>query len=382
MMIASLAFFLIFHASVPAPDPADHVIQKAIAAMGGADRIHAIHSLVLQGFHYEGAYPQEFSGSRHSNATMVRMRPGLRLVGCRPEIAVCNGEWSRIVEAFDGQHGWELNWPKQRLVWTVNKAEQALHCGAEFDYLFIDYKKRGFSASYLGQKTVLRKKVEAVRIDQAGCSSATYYFHPKTYRLEMSQLTVPIHARGDLLESVSIIKEFKWVNGVHLPSRSEEINLKTGEVLGGIEWTLMQPNTLQDAVIFHPPVVHPSGITAVVLGMLKTATHADARQMMSQYTAYRATSEGQRDDVTYDLNWLGFELLKVDQYDHALSVFQQIIAENPQSSTAYENLGEAYLQKHDRPNALAAYQKSVALDSKNQNVINKIAMLRSEASVP
>lgn len=376
MMIFSLALLAMLQVSAPPTDKTDVVIQKAIAAMGGIERIHAIRSLVLQGFHYEGSYRQEYAGSRKSNATMVRMRPGLRLVGCRPEIPECQGEWSRIVEGFDGQLGWELNWPKQRLIRTVNKAERALRCGAEFDYLFIDYKQRGFKASYLGRRMVLGREVEAIKIDQAGCSSATYYFEPKTYELEMSKLTVPLHARGDALETVSIHREFKVVNGVRLPSRSEEVNLTTGEVLGGGEWISIEPNTLEDSTIFQPPVVHPAGITAVVLEMLKAADKVNAAAMMSQYERYRATSEGKSADVAYDLNWLGYELLKVDRYDHALAVFREIIAEDPSSAAAYENLGEAYLQKHDRGNAMAAFERAVELGSKSEDVRRKLAMLR------
>jgi hypothetical protein len=32
----------------------------------------------------------------------------------------------------------------------------------------------------------------------------------------------------------------------------------------------------------------------------------------------RATDEGRQTDVTYDMSWLGYELPKVDKYDHAL----------------------------------------------------------------
>ena len=162
-------------------NPADVVIDKAIVAMGGLDNIHAIHSLVLRGFHYEGSYPQEAVQQRKSNGVLVRMRPHYRLVGCRPEIPECGGQWGRIVESFDGQHGWELNWPKQRLVRTVNKAEQALQCGSEFDPLFIDYKQRGFTATYLGPQKILGTDTVAVRIDEQGCSSTTYFFDPKNY---------------------------------------------------------------------------------------------------------------------------------------------------------------------------------------------------------
>ncbi len=357
-------------------DRTDQIVQKAVAAMGGLDRIHAIHSLVFRGFRYEGSYKQEFAGSKRGDAVLIRMRPGARLVGCRPEVPACGGQWSRIVEAFDGQHGWELNWPKQRLVKTVNKAERALRCGAEFDFLFIDYKQRGFHAAYLGRKTVLGKEAEAVQVDEEGCSSAVYFFNPRNFQLLMTQLTIPIHARGDSVETIAVYKQFKAVDGVRLPSRSEEVNLKTGEVIGGGEWTSIAANTLHDPKIFEPPSVHPTGITAVVLEMLHVANDATPEQMMSAYFKFRATGEGRQADVTYDMNWLGYELLKVDRYGHALAVFHEIIAESPNSAEAYGNLGEAYLQQHDKENAISAFQRAVDLGLKGDDVPRKLAALR------
>jgi hypothetical protein len=354
---------------------ADEVIRKAVDAMGGLERIHAIHSIVLRGFHYEGSYKQEFAGSKASNASLVRMRPGLRLVGCRPEIPTCDGQWSNIVEAFDGQHGWELNWPKQRLVKTVNKAERALRCGAEFDYLFIDYKERGFEARYLGQKTVLGRAAETVQVDQNECSSAIYYFDPRTFELMMTELAVPIHARGGAIRLIAVHKEFKSINGVRLPSRSEEINLATGEVIDGGEWTSIEANTLEDAKIFVPPAVHPTGITAVVLQMLKSSEDSTSQQVMSEYFSFRKTDEGRHVDVIYDMNWLGYELLKVDKYDHALAVFHQIVIENPNSAEAYNNLGEAYLQEDDKKNAISAFQHAVDLGLKDDDVRRKLIAL-------
>ncbi|MDP9050316.1 MAG: tetratricopeptide repeat protein [Acidobacteriota bacterium] len=381
----TLLLTILLFASLPCsaqPNPADAVIQKAITAMGGIDRIHAIHSLIFRGFHYEGSYPQEAVQNRASNATMTRMRPNLRLVGCRPEIPQCNGQWGRIVESFDGQHGWELNWPKQRLVHSVNKAERAARCGAQFDPLFIDYKQRGFQAAYLGRKTVLGTESEAVQVDEQGCSSVIYYFHPKTYVLTMTEITVPIHARGDLIETVEVIKTAKMVNGVRIPSRTEEINLITGDTIDGSEITSIDANTLSDPAIFAAPTVHPVGITAVVLDMLKSADSAAPQQVMALYSAFRATPEGKQADTVYDMNWLGFELLKVDKYGQALAVFNQVIAENPTSATAYESLGEAYLQQGDKPNAIAALQKALDLGLKSEDVQRKLARIRSASPSP
>ena len=78
------------------------------------------------------------------------------------------------------------------------------------------------------------------------------------------------------------------------------------------------------------------------------------------------------------MNWLGFELLKVDKYDHALAVFHQVIAENPTSSEAEESLAEAYLQQGDKANAIAAFQKAFDLGLKNEDARKKLARLRSQ----
>ena len=358
-------------------DRTDEIVTRAITAMGGIERIHALHSLVFRGFHYEGAYRQEYAGSRQSSAVMVRMRPGLRLVGCRPDIPGCNGQWGRIVEGFDGSRGWELNWPKQRLVRTVNKAERALHFGAAFDYLFIDYKERGFHTAYLGQKQVLGATVEALQVTRDDCGPPMlYYFDPATFELRMREMAIPIHARGDAVDLIAVSKAFKTVNGVTLISREEEVNAKTGDVIDGAEWTSIEANTIDDRKIFEAPEVHPTGITAVVLQMLARAQEATPAQMMEIYTKFRASSEGRDADVIYDMNWLGFELLKVDKYDYALPVLSRMTKENPQSGSAYASLGEAYLQMRDEAKAREALQQAVNLGFKDEDVLKKLSRVQ------
>src|SRR5579871_2279966 len=375
--ILLLAFVACSGAAMAQVDRTDEIVTKAITAMGGIERIHALHSLVFRGFHYEGAYKQEYAGSRQSSAVMVRMRPGLRLVGCRPDVPGCNGQWGRIVEGFDGSRGWELNWPKQRLVRTVNKAERALHCGAAFDYLFIDYKERGFHAAYLGQKQVLGVTVEALQVTRDDCGPPMlYYFDPATFELRMREMAIPIHARGDAVDLIAVSKAFKTANGVTLISREEEVNAKTGDVVDGAEWTSIEANTIDDRKIFEAPEVHPTGVTAVVLQMLAQAQDTTPAQMMEIYTKFRASSEGRNADVVYDMNWLGFELLKVDKYDYALPVFRQLIEENPQSGSAYASLGEAYLQMKDDAKALEAFQHAVNLGLKDEDVLRKLSRLQ------
>jgi tetratricopeptide (TPR) repeat protein len=373
---ALIAISCAFGPAAAAPSQLDAAIDKAIAAMGGADNVHALKSLVLRGFHYEGAGSRDLSQSGSGNSVMARMQPGLRLVGCRPELPGCDGQWGAIAEGWDGSGGWELSWPRQRLVHTVNKAEQALRCGAEFLPLFVDYKQRGFTGTWLGPRIVLGKKTVAMKIDQAGCSSATYYFDPKNYALEMSQLTIPVHARGALRPTMAVYSKFITVAGVQWPAVSRDVDLSTGKVLDGIEWTSIQANVISDRKIFEAPETHPAGITAVVLQMLAMAAkHQSVADVMTHYQRFRATPEGKAADVSYDMNWLGYELLKVDDYSAAAAVFNQMIAENPTSSTVYVSLGDAYAQQGNRKAAVNAYDRALTLNPKNEAAKAKRAQL-------
>jgi hypothetical protein len=359
-------------------DPrADAVIAHAVQAMGGLERIHAIRSLVLRGFHYEGSYRQELATSLSSSAVMARMRPNLRLVGCRPEVPGCGGRWGRILESFDGSRGWELNWPRQRLVRTVHFAERALRCGAEFDPLFVDWRARGFAAAWLGPQRLLGRDTVAVTIAPPDCPAETFYFDPSSYRLVIKRMAIPVHARGAAVDSVQIVREYRIVAGVEFPARTEEVDLADGHVLGGGAWTSIEANTIADARPFQAPEVHPAGITAVVLQMLEAAGTAAPPAMMALYDAFRATPEGAGADTTYDMNWLGYELLKVDAYPAALAVFERVIAEHPGSAEAYDSLGDAYLQQGDRPHALAAFDHALALDPNRPETIRKRDGLRA-----
>ena len=357
---------------------ADHLIAKAVQAMGGIDNIHALHSLVMKGFHYEGSYHQEYSSPQNSKSTMARMRPGLRMVGCRPELVECGGKWGGILEGYDGTRGWELNWPKQRLVRTVNKAERALRCGAEFDPLFVDYKARGFKAVYLGEQTLLGTRAIGVTITPpSDCATVTYYFDPKTYDLLMTRAALPVHARGAAVDTVQVIRELKTVAGVKIPSRSEEVDLSDGHVLDGGGWTTINANTITNRAVFEAPEVHPTGATALVLRILDAAPTNSPEALLAMYDDFRRTPDGAAADTNYDMNWLGYELLKVDNYPAALAIFQRLVTEHPNSANAYDSLGDGYLQQGDKARALAAFEKALALDPKLEETARKLNELRN-----
>ena len=78
-----------------------------------------------------------------------------------------------------------------------------------------------------------------------------------------------------------------------------------------------------------------------------------------------------------DVNTLGYQFLKNDA-KKALSYFQLNVNNYPNSSNAFDSLGEVYMLLGDKKNAIMSYEKSFELDSRNENALKMIQQLKSE----
>lgn len=67
------------------------------------------------------------------------------------------------------------------------------------------------------------------------------------------------------------------------------------------------------------------------------------------------------------VNTLGYDLLGDDRFDAAIAVFRRNVERFPESSNAYDSLGEAYLENGQLEAALENYERSVELDPGNGN---------------
>lgn len=62
-----------------------------------------------------------------------------------------------------------------------------------------------------------------------------------------------------------------------------------------------------------------------------------------------------------ELNQYGYELLNVRRNDEAIAVFKANTVNHPQSQNVWDSLGEAYEKNNDKAQAIAAYDKALAL---------------------
>lgn len=79
-----------------------------------------------------------------------------------------------------------------------------------------------------------------------------------------------------------------------------------------------------------------------------------------------------------DLNDVGYYLLRRDHLADAIEVFRLNVRLHPESSNAYDSLGEVYLEKRDKTGALENYQKALRLDAGNERIEKTINRIKSE----
>ena len=78
----------------------------------------------------------------------------------------------------------------------------------------------------------------------------------------------------------------------------------------------------------------------------------------------------------WDVNTLGYRLLRSDAAAEAIEVFKQYIELYPESSNAYDSLGEAYNVHGDTELAISNYERSLELNPDNANAVAKLEELR------
>ena len=77
-----------------------------------------------------------------------------------------------------------------------------------------------------------------------------------------------------------------------------------------------------------------------------------------------------------ELNILGYNYLANKKYNEALVVFLINTKKNPGSWNVWDSLAEAYMEKGDKENAIKYYEKSLELNSKNNNAKKRLIILR------
>ena len=84
-------------------------------------------------------------------------------------------------------------------------------------------------------------------------------------------------------------------------------------------------------------------------------------------------------DIYFDemyINRLGYEWMNTGHISEAIEVFKLNTVAFPQSSNAYDSLGEAFMKSGDKKNAIKNYKKSLELNPDNDNAKEMLIKLK------
>jgi|HubBroStandDraft_6_1064221.scaffolds.fasta_scaffold33971_2 hypothetical protein len=227
---------LVAQAQMPS---ADSIVHRYIAARGGLEKLHAIHTIIYRGEHHEGNDPPH-------HAAMGLMRPYYKLVG-DPEHP------SRtFAEGYDGS-AWEFYGDPGVVLRTVGAASAAGRHATTIDGPLVDYADRGWTIAVEGQEAIDGRPAYRLRVRMPDGFEQLEFIDTVTFLLVAERKTAPIHAYGAAVTSEEHDGDYRAVAGVLFPFSRREVQLGTSRVLSEVRWDSITVNHPLDPAVFSPP---------------------------------------------------------------------------------------------------------------------------------
>lgn len=128
-------------------------------------------------------------------------------------------------------------------------------------------------------------------------------------------------------------------------------------------------NQIETELIMYPKIN--------LVSLLSTEFKHNFKSAKRKYQALKKDSDHYLSGSFY-LNNFGYELINANQIDKAIDIFKLAVSNDNSNANLYDSLAEAYYLNKDYHNALLNYEKSLALNPKNDNarvIIEKIKQL-------
>ncbi len=340
----------LFHCSQPI-DSADALIQSHIEALGGYEALKAIETITAIGIYEEESFRQVHRFDK-KRPNFIRITTNYD--GETGTFGYCEG--------FDGA-AWEYSFKIPERV--IGEPARALKNASAFEPSYIDYKRKGYQAKFLGETEIKGQRVYHLQIIRESEKIDNFFFDVNTLMQSISIGNAPFHGEGAVIEIFEKRSDYRPVAGVLMPFKYEQ---RSGEeVLSRLIWQKIAANNDLSDEWFSPPLSREQEMfTAFRMDMLE----GKFAEMAARYAEYKKVASERFDQkLENQLNTFGYELNSHKRYGDAIQIFKLAIGYFPRSGNLYDSLGETYLLNGDTANAVINYRKSIELDPGNNNAI-------------
>ena len=215
----------------------------------------------------------------------------------------------------------------------------------------IALSRQGKSNKVLSQKTV-EEMLTPVK-DEAGLG----FFMPKNRPGEFG------HDGADEGFQALLVMDWQTGQGAALMANSDAGFVVMGEVLRSIAKEYGWKSVRQ-----RVPFIE----------LMLTGMAGNADEVLTRYDELKNSADPEQHPAEFVLNALGYDYLRSGRADEAIRLFARNVQEYPESSNVYDSLGEGYAAAGQKALAIENYEKSLKLDPKNANAVERLKKLKEE----
>src|SRR5438128_4544668 len=222
---------------------ADEIIAHYLQAVGGTDKIQAVHSLRRSG---------KFIGGGGFEA--VILQENKRDASVREEFVL---QGMTGINAYDGKTGWKIEpWGGKKDPEALGEEEmKGIVEDADFDGPLVDYKRKGNKVEFVGMDQV--EGTDAFKLKLTLANGDVFYYYMDTDYYVPIKIDTKRMIRGAEREYETALGDYKEVAGWYLP-HSFETNTKGSQDKQKIVFDKIEANAQIDDGRFHMPVVAKS----------------------------------------------------------------------------------------------------------------------------
>jgi CubicO group peptidase (beta-lactamase class C family) len=122
----------------------------------------------------------------------------------------------------------------------------------------------------------------------------------------------------------------------------------------------------------------PKPETPISMIMGKTISSSGVPKAIEQYRELRGNRPDSYDFQEAQLNSLGYQLINMNRLSDAIEILKLNVEVYPQAYNTYDSLAEAYMKSGNKELAIKNYEKSLELNPKNSNAVEKIKELKTK----